>query len=125
MAKYFPPDWKDITVAFPVNILELDTIQELVNSGVTSNLLVENTEAVDYLEDHLNGTVGFYLKIDVGYGHGDPCYRSRQDRFDSHQIGILSPYDFLGIPYSCRTRIYCRITLSNSSNPQGIQKAPP
>jgi alanine racemase len=68
MAKYFPPDWKDITVAFPVNILELDTIQELVDSGVTLNLLAENTEALDYLEEHLNGTVGFYLKIDVGYG---------------------------------------------------------
>ena len=82
MAKYFSSEWDDITVAFPVNILELETIQELIDAGIRLNLLLENIEAVDYLEEKLRGKVGFYLKIDVGYGRtGIPA--DDIDRIDS------------------------------------------
>jgi D-serine deaminase-like pyridoxal phosphate-dependent protein len=71
MAEYFASssEWKDITVAFPVNILEIDTIRRLA-SQIQLNILVENVEAVDYLQDHLqeDSNLGVYLKIDTGYG---------------------------------------------------------
>lgn len=93
MAKYFSKIFNDITVAFTVNILEIDTINELVsvsNSNTITdattqqqelkpplvpprtplrlNLLVENVEAVQFLHQHLIGSVGVYIKIDSGYG---------------------------------------------------------
>ena len=75
MAKYFAQtrQWSDITVAFPVNILEIDAINKLVTmegleSPLQLNLLVENVEAVQFLAQHLAATVGIYVKVDVGYG---------------------------------------------------------
>jgi D-serine deaminase-like pyridoxal phosphate-dependent protein len=79
MAEYFAPEWKDIIVAFPVNILEIDTINTILlannngNNNLQLTLLVENTEAVEALESNLvmlggGRVVGIYIKIDVGYG---------------------------------------------------------
>jgi D-serine deaminase-like pyridoxal phosphate-dependent protein len=48
MAEYFAGDgWNDITIAFPVNILEIDNINRLA-SGIKLGLLVENTKAATY-----------------------------------------------------------------------------
>ena len=67
MALYFADHgWKDITVAFPVNILEIDKINFLAEK-ITINLVVENTEAIDYLIKELTHYVNIYIKIDTGY----------------------------------------------------------
>lgn len=66
MAKYFSKEWDDITVAFPVNILEIDTIN-LLASCIQLNLLIENMDTVDFLAQNLNHPIGFFLKIDIGY----------------------------------------------------------
>lgn len=66
MAKYFSTDWKDITVAFPVNILEIDLINELA-SKIQLNLLVESSDTLLYLKANLNFKVNFFIKIDSGY----------------------------------------------------------
>jgi D-serine deaminase-like pyridoxal phosphate-dependent protein len=65
MAGYFAVEWDDITVAFPVNILEIDTINELA-SRIRLNILVESIEAIEFLMDNLSNEVGFFIKIDVG-----------------------------------------------------------
>jgi D-serine deaminase-like pyridoxal phosphate-dependent protein len=68
MAEYFAADgWSDITVAFPVNIREWGRIDALA-SKINLNILVENTDAVSFLEKHLSNPVGTYVKIDTGYG---------------------------------------------------------
>lgn len=68
MASYFAnDDWKDITIAFPANIREIDLLNELAEE-VQLNLTIENTEAVDYLNQELKFEVGFFIKIDTGYG---------------------------------------------------------
>lgn len=68
MASYFAnDDWKDITIAFPANIREIDLLNELAEE-VQLNLTIENTEAVDYLNKKLKFEVGFFIKIDTGYG---------------------------------------------------------
>jgi len=66
MASYFAPEWNDITVAFPVNFLEIDTINELA-SNIQLNVVIVNLEAVDFLLKHLTSPIGFFIKIDVGY----------------------------------------------------------
>ena len=63
------PIFNDITVAFPLNILEIDTINEILSyREVQLNLLVENKEAIIFLEQNVARQVGIYVKIDVGYG---------------------------------------------------------
>lgn len=69
MAWYFAQyGWKDIMVAFPVNILEIDKINALAGD-ITLHLLVESPDAVHFLEERLlPGTqVHVWIKIDTGY----------------------------------------------------------
>jgi D-serine deaminase-like pyridoxal phosphate-dependent protein len=66
MAEYFSPEWNDITVAFPVNILEIDTINRL-SEKITLNVLVESVEAVKYLAQNAKSKIGIFIKIDTGY----------------------------------------------------------
>jgi len=66
MAAYFAQEWNDITVAFPTNILEIETINTLA-SKIQLNLCVENVEVLEFLKNHLKAPVGIFLKIDIGY----------------------------------------------------------
>ncbi|MEX2370507.1 MAG: alanine racemase [Bacteroidales bacterium] len=67
MATYFAEEWDDITVAFPVNILEMDTINELARK-ITLHLLIETEATAAFLRQNLQNSVGCFLKIDVGTG---------------------------------------------------------
>lgn len=67
MAEYFAINgWNDITLAFPVNILEIDNINRLA-ANIKLNVLVENKEAAKFLADRITHPLGVYLKIDTGY----------------------------------------------------------
>lgn len=66
MASYFAEQWNDITVAFPVNILEIDTINRLA-SCIRLGLLVESMESLHHLQNKLDHKVAIWIKIDVGY----------------------------------------------------------
>jgi D-serine deaminase-like pyridoxal phosphate-dependent protein len=67
MAQYFAKHgWTDITIAFPVNILEIEEINTLASS-IKLHLLVESMEAVTFLNEKLTTTCGFFIKIDTGY----------------------------------------------------------
>lgn len=65
MARYFSSEWNDIMVAFPVNILEIETINELA-SKITLNIQLESEESAAYLSGNLSTGVGCFIKIDVG-----------------------------------------------------------
>jgi D-serine deaminase-like pyridoxal phosphate-dependent protein len=65
MAKYFSSEWSDITLAFPVNIHEIDLINEL-NERIKLNLTVYNTQTLTLLEKALKGSANIYLKINIG-----------------------------------------------------------
>lgn len=58
--------WEDITIAFPVNILEIEEINTLAEK-VKLNLLVENTESVTFLQQNLKTQTDIWIKIDTGY----------------------------------------------------------
>jgi D-serine deaminase-like pyridoxal phosphate-dependent protein len=67
MAKYFSAyGWRDITVAFPVNILELNEISELA-AGVSLNLIADSTDILPLIENAVNVPVGLFIEIDTGY----------------------------------------------------------
>lgn len=66
MAKYFAQNgWDDITIAFPVNILEANDINQLA-AKIKVNVLVENVEALTMLKNKLTAYVGVYIEIDTG-----------------------------------------------------------
>ncbi len=67
MAKYFADHgWADITVAFIVNLLELDKINSLA-SKINLNLLVDSEQIVAALVQKLQHQVGMWIKADTGY----------------------------------------------------------
>ena len=68
MASYFADDnWRDITVAFPTNLREIERINQLASRPLTLNLLVENKETVEALHSQLNHSVNLLIKADIGY----------------------------------------------------------
>jgi D-serine deaminase-like pyridoxal phosphate-dependent protein len=73
MAEFFASrGWRDITIAFPVNLREIEEIKALAGR-ISLNLLVESEESASFLASRLPGSAGraaagVYLKIDAGYG---------------------------------------------------------
>ncbi|MFH2115706.1 MAG: alanine racemase, partial [Spirochaetota bacterium] len=66
MAEYFAADgWDDLTVAFPVNLRELDSINALAGR-IRIGLLVDNADSVRTLAAGLKHPVDLWVKIDVG-----------------------------------------------------------
>jgi len=66
MAEYFAANgWDDITLAFPVNLLELININRLAAS-IKLNVLVESKEVAKVLAEQVSHPLGVYLKIDAG-----------------------------------------------------------
>ncbi len=67
MAEYFASKgWNDITLAFPVNILEMSNINRLA-ANIRLNILVENKESATILAKKITSPLGIYIKIDTGY----------------------------------------------------------
>ena len=67
MARYFAgAGWKEITIAFPVNIREMEEINRLA-AEVQLDLLVENEIVMNHLVNQLKEPVGIWIEIDTGY----------------------------------------------------------
>jgi D-serine deaminase-like pyridoxal phosphate-dependent protein len=68
MANYFADDgWNNITIAFSLNILQINEIN-LLNKKINLHLLVESYEAVDFLEKHIQSGINIWIKYDSGLG---------------------------------------------------------
>lgn len=81
MAEYFSDKgWENITIAFPVNIPELDKI-DILAKKIKLNLLVANYESVKFINNVLTNKVSIFIKIDTGY------HRSGISADDFKQIG--------------------------------------
>jgi D-serine deaminase-like pyridoxal phosphate-dependent protein len=66
MAKYFAAHgWKDITIAFPVNILEMDEINDLAGH-IKLNILIVDSEVLPVLLTGIKNKLGIFLKVDTG-----------------------------------------------------------
>lgn len=87
MAQYFAEaGWNDITIAFPVNLRELEEIDRLA-AKFSLNLLVNALETLLVLGDKLKNRVGYFIEIDTGYHRSGilPCNVTLAERL------ILSP----------------------------------
>ncbi|MEA1898918.1 MAG: alanine racemase, partial [Bacteroidota bacterium] len=68
MAQYFAQDgWKNISIAFPVNLLEATEINELA-ANIKLNVLIAGTQTVPLLDEKISNELGVWIKIDTGYG---------------------------------------------------------
>ncbi len=89
MAQYFAASgWKDITIAFSVNLNEIDEINALAET-IVLNVLIENDEGVKALAEQMKQKVGVFIKIDAGY------HRTGVD-VDNHEK-VLSLIQMLGM----------------------------
>ena len=67
MARYFADaGWQEITIAFPVNIREMEEINRLAGE-VRLELLVENEIVMRHLVTQLQAPAGIWIEIDTGY----------------------------------------------------------
>lgn len=123
MAEYFSADWSDITIAFPVNIREINAINGLA-SRITLNLLIESVETAKYLNEHLTNPANFFLKIDIGY-HRTGINPQNKDLID-HVLSLTdnssSPLNFIGFlghaghSYKCQSLKEIRSIHTESTN---------
>ncbi len=68
MAQYFAQDgWKNISVAFPVNLLEAHEINELA-AEINLNVLIAGVQTAPLLDKKVSNKLGVWIKIDTGYG---------------------------------------------------------
>ncbi len=88
MAEYFIANgWKDVTIAFSLNVLETDSINRLAASAKL-NVLIENKEGAQTLVNKVRRQIGVYIKIDTGY-HRTGIPSSRTGNIDAI-LDILS-----------------------------------
>jgi len=67
MTKYFADfGWNDITIAFTVNVNQIDEINKLANK-VNLNLLVESDYTAQKLNASITHALSVFIKIDTGY----------------------------------------------------------
>ncbi|MHA1444862.1 MAG: alanine racemase, partial [Candidatus Hodarchaeales archaeon] len=67
MAKYFAEDdWHDIIIAIPINILQLEEINELASS-ITLGVLVESNESAQILLNRVTEPLKVWIEVDQGY----------------------------------------------------------
>lgn len=68
MASYFASHgWTDITVAFPLNLRQMDLVRSLA-AKIHLGVLVESEEAVKWLGGQLDNSVDVWIKVDSGSG---------------------------------------------------------
>jgi D-serine deaminase-like pyridoxal phosphate-dependent protein len=98
MAQYFSDHgWKDITIAFPCNILELPHIRELARKAKL-NLLIESEEVFHQLNQKLDQKVDIWIKVDIGsHRTGILWHREEEILHLAKLIEISQNFQFAGI----------------------------
>lgn len=98
MAQYFASDgWDDITIAFPVNVLELGGIDKLA-AKIQLNILVESVETLKIITENLTNKVGVFIKVDTGYGRTGIDWKNSNVIITlANQIAKYKNLDFKGI----------------------------
>ncbi len=93
MAGYFADGgWKDITVAFPLNALEVEEINRIAGKAQLNVLAIEPESLLLLLKD-LRNPVGVFIEIDAGYHRTgvDPSHYGEIDAI----LAVISSSRFL------------------------------
>jgi D-serine deaminase-like pyridoxal phosphate-dependent protein len=112
MASYFAEDgWKDITVAFPLNYLEVDEINRLASS-IKLNILVVDAAPLSKLLERLAHPVHCFIEADCGYHRSgvDPADSATWDAITavidgSPLLNFAGLLTHAGHSYACRSGI--------------------
>jgi D-serine deaminase-like pyridoxal phosphate-dependent protein len=122
MAIYFAHSgWKNILIAFPFNILEINSIHELpIMTEIF--LTVESVETVQHLAQNLGRKVNIYIKIDAGHHRTGLSIESKagienilneiKNSKKLHFTGFLAHY---GNTYNARSREEIKTIYKNST----------
>lgn len=111
MAQYFASDgWEEITIAFPVNIRQIDTINELARK-VKLNLLVSSLATPVLLEKELKEAVDVYIEVDCGsnrsgfrYDNIDELKAAKEAIIKAPLLNLKGYYSHAGHTYSARSK---------------------
>ena len=98
MATYFAENgWRDISIAFPVNVREIDQINHLAQN-IRLGLLVESVETVSHLQRNLKSPVDVWLKVDVGYFRTGIGWDNFEEAFSIiEKITTFQQFNFRGL----------------------------
>jgi len=81
MAEYFANNgWTDISIAFPVNLREIDNINKIAKR-IQLHLLVESKETIDFLHKRLTSPVQIWIKVDTGYHRTGVSWNNQNSLF--------------------------------------------
>ncbi len=111
MALYFAENgWKDITIAFPVNLLQMEKINKLARM-VELGLLVEDVGVVRFLNQNLTAQAQAWIKVDIGYGRtgiawdrSDAMSELAQEVERSDRLGLTGLLTHAGHSYHATSR---------------------
>ena len=87
--------WDDITIAFPVNILQKDVLKHLAKA-VKLGLVVESRTAVETINSEIESPVDVYIKIDTGY-HRVGIWHENVDQIKQLGASIAEHHQFKGL----------------------------
>lgn len=123
MAKFFAADgWKDITIAIPINLREIDEINDLAKI-VKLGLIIDSIEAAEFLIKNIKYPINLWLEINVGQNRsGFDCKNLDEIKKSAKKIlsqknnliilqGILT---HAGHSYSCKNKKEIKKLYQNS-----------
>ncbi|WP_420580552.1 alanine racemase [Reichenbachiella sp.] len=87
--------WDDITIAFPVNILQMDVLKHLAKA-VKLGLVVESQTAIEAINTVIESPVDIYIKIDTGY-HRVGIWHENVDHIKQLGASIADHHQFKGL----------------------------
>ena len=111
MAEYFSGHgWNDILVAFPVNVLESEKLNELGNK-LKLQVLVYDIEALNMLAEKTDASIGIKIELDLG-SHRSGLEVNQHEEIDQllRQIESVPNFQFTGFyshpghTYTARSR---------------------
>ena len=117
MAYYFARNgWRDITIAFPVNIRQVSEINQLAGE-IQLGLLIESLESLEYLSSYLDHPVHAWIKVDPGsnrtgihWENVDQILRIARQTQSTGKISIKGLLSHAGHTYQTNTaEEVCRI----------------
>lgn len=97
MAQYFAEaGWKDITIAFPANVLEAQEMNALAEQ-VRLQILVDTVEKVRLLSDRISSSVNIFVEIDTSYFRSGILFDEEEEiEKIIHSIEAVPQFSFVG-----------------------------
>ena len=120
MAEFFSSEWDDITIAFPLNILEIDKLNFMIRRNKVK-LLIDSISSLKILNSQLEDSIEVFLKIDVGYNRAGLKVEEKQKIKSiiefcktSEKISFLGFLAHFGDSYKSRNKLEIKSVFEKS-----------